>query len=86
MALKVSNKNRKKVVEVVSVVEVNEPIELYIDPCASSEFKRVPGTVGELYERFSVEAKQKVILGFIPKQLLGALIFVLSVAIICFIF
>jgi len=79
MALKVSNKNRKKIVEVVSVVEV-------IDPCASSEFKRVPDTVEELYMRFTCEAEQKVISEFTPKQLLGALIFVLTIVGICFIF
>ena len=79
MALKVSNKNRKKIVEVVSAVGV-------IDPCASSEFKRVPDTVEELYMRFTCEAEQEVISEFTPKQLLGALIFVLTIAGICFIF
>ena len=79
MALKVSNKNRKKIVEVVSIVEV-------IDPCASSEFRRVPDTVEELYMRFTCEAEQEVISEFTPKQLLGALIFVLTIVGICFIF
>ena len=79
MALKVSNKNRKKSVEVTSAVEV-------IDPCASSEFKRVPDTVEELYMRFTCEAEQEVISEFTPKQLLGALIFILTIAGICFIF
>ena len=79
MALKVSNKNRKKIVEVTSVVEV-------IDPCASSEFKRVPDTVEELYMRFICEAEQEVISEFTPKQLICALIFVLSIVGICFIF
>ena len=86
MALKLSNKNRKKIVEVTSDVEVIEPIELYIDPCASSEFKRVPDTVEELYIRFTCEAEQEVISEFTPKQLLGALIFVLTIVGICFIF
>jgi len=81
MALKVSNKNRKKVVEVVI-----ETIELCIDPCASSEFRRVPVTVEELYKRFSVEAEQEVISRFNSKQLLGVLIFVLTIVGICFIF
>ena len=79
MALKLSNKNRKKIVEVTSDVEV-------IDPCASSEFRRVPDTVEELYMRFTCEAEQEVISEFTPKQLLGALIFILTIVGICFIF
>jgi len=87
MALKVSNKNRKKVVEVISVVEVIEPIELYIiDPCASSEFKRVPDTVEELYTEIKFDAEQEVISRFNSKQLLGVLIFILTITGICFIF